>query len=85
MLNEDQVVNCDDAHGNTGSAQCVISAMGDDGSYGPEEGGDRGIFFFTPTDVMIETDSDFIWSDAPLNVQVPQLITNAATPTTKNR
>lgn len=85
MLNEEQIDNCDDAHGNTGSAQCTISAMGDDGSYGPEEGGDRGIFFFTPSDVMIETDSDFIWSDAPLNVQVPLLVAATAAPTSKTR
>lgn len=52
----------------------VIDSMGDDGTWGPNEGGDRGVFFFTATDVMVETTLDWIYSDAPLHIDVPNLL-----------
>lgn len=50
----------------------VTQSMGDDGSYGPNE---EGVFFFTTGGVMVQTDLDYVYSDAPLNVgDVPQLL-----------
>ncbi len=48
----------------------VVNAPGDDGSYGPNE---SGIFFFTTEGVMVTTSLDYIWSDAPLPIDVPRL------------
>lgn len=54
---------------------CVVDAIGDDGSYGPEEGGQSGVFFFTSTGTLVETDQPFVVSSAPIKlyVDVPQL------------
>lgn len=54
---------------------CTVDAIGDDGSYGPEEGGQSGVFFFTTTDTLVETDQPFVVSSAPIKlyVGVPQL------------
>lgn len=54
---------------------CVVDAIGDDGSYGPEEGGQYGVFFFTSTGTLVETDQPFVVSSAPIKlyVDVPQL------------
>lgn len=53
---------------------CQVPSIGDDGSFGPNEGGDRGVFFFTQTGVMVETTLDWIYSDAPLKIDVPNLL-----------
>lgn len=57
------------------SASCPIDAIGDDGSYGPEEGGQFGIFFITTTGNLIETDQPFISSTQPIKIyaNVPNL------------
>jgi hypothetical protein len=54
---------------------CVLDAIGDDGSYGPEEGGANGVFFFTASGTLVETDQPFVVSSAPIKlyVDVPQL------------
>jgi hypothetical protein len=59
--------------GNQGG--CVLDAIGDDGSYGPEEGGSNGVFFFTSTGTLVETDQPFVVSSQPIKlyVHVPQL------------
>jgi len=54
--------------------ETVVDSIGDDGSFGPNEGGDRGVFFFTATGVMVETTLDWIYSDAPLRIDVPNLL-----------
>lgn len=59
-----------DAHATT----VVAPSMGDDGTYGPEEGGDRGVFFFTQGGVMVETTLDWIYSDQPLHIDAPNLL-----------
>lgn len=41
----------------------TVNAPGDDGSYGQNEGGDKGIFFFTTEGAFVETTLDFLWSD----------------------
>ena len=53
---------------------CSVASIGDDGSFGPNEGGDRGVFFFTATGVMVETTLDWVYSDAPLQIDVPNLL-----------
>ena len=54
---------------------CVLDAIGDDGSYGPEEGGQNGVFFFTSTGTLVETDQPFVVSSAPIKlyVKIPEL------------
>lgn len=51
----------------------VVSAPGDDGSYGANE---PGIFFFTAEGAMVTTSMDYVVSDQPLPVNAPKL--NAA-------
>lgn len=59
-----------------GNQSCTNLAPGDDGSYGPEEGGPNGIFFFTTTGTLVETNDPF-WVESsapiPLYVKAPQL------------
>jgi hypothetical protein len=57
------------------SAQCTNDAIGDDGSYGPEEGGGMGVFFFTSAGTLVETDQPFLVSSSPVPVfaSAPQL------------
>lgn len=70
MTNGNQV--WDAGRGDTG--ETVVDSIGDDGSFGPNEGGDRGVFFFTATGVMVETTLDWVYSDAPLKIDVPNLL-----------
>lgn len=56
-----------------GNGDFVIAAPGDDGSWGQNEGGPQGIFFFTTTGVMVETVMPWLYSDAPLPLSVPSL------------
>lgn len=52
-----------------------VPSIGDDGSFGDNEGGDKGVFFFTTQKVMVETTLDWVYSDSPLNIDVPNLVT----------
>jgi hypothetical protein len=66
-------VNCD---GNTTNGQeCTDDAIGDDGSYGLEEGGQNGVFFITTTGDLIETTLPWVVSSQPIRLyaSVPQL------------
>lgn len=56
---------------NNGSA--TVDSMGDDGSYGPNEGGQNGVFFFTASGTWVETDLEFLYADQPLPIDVPLL------------
>lgn len=68
LTNTDQV--WDSGRGKQG--ETVAESIGDDGSFGPNE---EGIFFFTTGGVMVQTNLDYMYSDAPLNVgDVPQLL-----------
>lgn len=69
MTTTTQTWDCGGADGG-----CSVPSIGDDGSFGPNEGGDRGVFFFTSSGVMVETTLDWIYSDAPLNIDVPNLL-----------
>ncbi|MDJ0342197.1 hypothetical protein QMK19_03225 [Streptomyces sp. H10-C2] len=54
---------------------CTNEAIGDDGSFGPNEGGQNGVFFFTTTGALIETNQPWIVSSQPIKVyaDAPQL------------
>jgi hypothetical protein len=61
-------------HGdNGGGGNITYPAPGDDGSYGVNE---TGNFFFTVEGVLVETDLNYLYADAPLPIDVPRL--NAA-------
>lgn len=62
-----------DSDGGSGHDEVVVASPGDDGSWGPNEGGDRGIFFFTSNDVMVETTLDWLYSDGLLPIDVVNL------------
>lgn len=72
MTSTDINVNCGFAGNND---PCTNLAIGDDGSYGPSEGGEQGVFFFTSTGVLIETTLPWISSTGPIKIysSVPQL------------
>ena len=53
----------------------AVESMGDDGSYGPEEGGDDGIFFFTANGVLVEYNGLWMYTDAPMTMTTPPLLT----------
>lgn len=61
---------------------CTNDAIGDDGSYGPDEGGEHGVFFFTTSGSLVETDQPFMVSSQPIKIyaSVPQLDAPAAKP-----
>lgn len=70
MTSTDMNVTCN------GGQSCTNLAPGDDGSYGPDEGGPNGVFFFTTTGTLVETNDPFwIVSSAPIPtyINVPQL------------
>lgn len=73
QMTSDQITTNCDGSSHTGCA--VVNAIGDDGSYGPEEGGQSGVFFFTTVGTLIETDQPFVVSSAPIKLyaSVPQL------------
>lgn len=48
----------------------VVTAPGDDGTYGPNESGN---FFFTTEGVLVETDLQYLYADQPLPIDVPRL------------
>ena len=54
--------------------ETTADSIGDDGSFGPNEGGDQGIFFFTAQGVLVETTLDWMYSDAPPAIDVPNLL-----------
>lgn len=71
MTNPQQTWNedCGNACGNIGN----VDSIGDDGSYGPEEGGPAGVFFYTTNGVLVETTMPWIYSDSPLPLHAPKL------------
>jgi len=55
--------------GNSGGGGNVpVELPSDDLSFGPNEGGASGKFFFTPDDVYVFWDGPILYVDAPLNV-----------------
>jgi hypothetical protein len=51
--------------------QAVVSAPGDDGSYGPNE---PGSFAFTTDGVMVTWNTDYILADAPMKINSANLV-----------
>lgn len=62
-------VNCNN------NSSCTDDAIGDDGSYGASEGGQNGVFFFTTTGTLVETNQPWVMSSTPIKLyaSVPQL------------
>lgn len=60
--------------GNSGQCGLTVDSMGDDGSYGPEEGGSNGIFFFTTDGVLVETSMPFVVTDAPEKINADRTL-----------
>jgi hypothetical protein len=61
-------VNVDCSNSNANAA-CTDDAIGDDGSYGPEEGGQNGVFFITAgSNVLIETVLPWVSSTEPIKL-----------------
>lgn len=56
------------------SSGVPVPLPGDDISFGPSEGGDAGTFFFTLDGVMIQMTTDWIYSDAKLDLLESQVI-----------
>lgn len=76
--NQSQLTNTVQTWDSGSGADTVGESIGDDGSFGENEGGDRGVFFFTTTGVLVETTLDWIYSDSPLTIDVPNLLTKKA-------
>lgn len=72
-------VNCSGLNDSGGQA-CTVDAPGDDGSYGPSEGGSNGVFFFTTNGTLIETVQPWVYSSTPIKLysSVPQLDAKAS-------
>ncbi len=68
MTNTDQTWDCGQ------DCTTVVESMGDDGSFGPNEGGDAGVFFITSNGTLVETVVDWVYSDQPLHIDVPNLL-----------
>lgn len=56
---------------NHGCTPVPVTAPGDDGSYGENE---TGIFFFTTSGAYITTNLDYVYSDQPMQIDVPNLL-----------
>lgn len=54
---------------------CTNDAIGDDGSYGPAEGGPNGVFFWTVSGTLVETNQPWVVSSQPIKLyaSAPQL------------
>lgn len=57
------------------SGVTTVDSMSDDGSYGPSEGGNDGVFFFTTSGVLVEWNGIWQYSDSPLQLTSKPLIT----------
>lgn len=75
MTSTDINVDCSDLNNSAGQA-CTNRAIGDDGTYGSEEGGQNGIFFYTAAGNLVETNDPFwVVSAQPIKLykSAPQL------------
>jgi hypothetical protein len=69
-----QLTNTQNVQSAWSNAAVVVDSMGDDGSYGPEEGGKNAIFFFTTAGVLIEWSGLWQYADAPVTMRTPPLV-----------
>lgn len=67
-----QLTPTDDIVDTCSSSYCPMVVQGptDDGSYGGDEG---GIYFFTADGIEIQTNLDWVVTDAPMKIDAPQL------------
>lgn len=67
-----QLTPTDDIVDPCSSSYCptVVQGPTDDGSYGGDEG---GIYFFTSDGIEIQTNLDWVVTDAPMKIDAPQL------------
>lgn len=72
LSNTQNIQGC--PQGSSGTCGVVVDSMGDDGSFGPEEGGSNGIFFFTTDGVLIETSMPFVVTDAPEKINADRTL-----------
>ena len=72
QMTTDQLIVSAPGHSDCRDSCYVVTAPGDDGSYGPNE---DGVFFFTTEGTLVETSVAYIYSDAPLPIDVPKLNT----------
>lgn len=57
-----------DTNGSSGICNIPVEVPGDDLSFGPNEGGEAGKFFFTADGVLVFWDGPLLYLDAPLKV-----------------
>lgn len=67
--------------GTGGGGNVTVPGPGDDLSYGRNEGGDRGVFFYTPTGGYMAWAGDWAYSDFELNVGSDGVLTLAGSGT----
>lgn len=60
--------------GSYNGGNVAVKVPGDDLSFGPNEGGDAGKFFFTPDGVYVFWDGPLLYLDAPLKVLSNQAV-----------
>lgn len=75
MTSTDVNTNCSNLNDGGGQA-CTNKAIGDDGTYGSEEGGQNGVFFYTAAGNLVETNDPFwVVSAQPIKLykSAPQL------------
>lgn len=63
-----------DSAGTNGAAGVPVQLPGDDLSFGPNEGGDKSVFFYTVDGVYINWTGDYLYSDSQLTLLTSQLI-----------
>lgn len=49
----------------------IVESIGDDGSFGDNE---DGMFFFTTNGTLVQTNLEYVYSDQPLAIDVPNLL-----------
>lgn len=68
----------------SGACPVSVDSIGDDGTYGGEEGGPNGVFFFTTAGALVELGGNVNWfySDSPLALtSKPLMVYNNTAPT----
>lgn len=75
---QSQMTNSQQTWDSGSGADTVDDSIDDEGTFGQNEGGDKGVFFFTTTGVLVETTLDWIYSDSPLTIDVPNLLPKKA-------
>lgn len=73
LTNTQNIQGCPNT-GNSGQCGVAVDSMGDDGSYGQEEGGQNGIFAFTTDGVLVETSMPFVVTDAPEKINADRTL-----------